>query len=417
MKLKNVFRSYYMPKETNILKDIIYIGTVKANNKKKHFYGYNLIDGYKYTIIIKAKKRNHSSNDIKLIIATVDHPYIIKLIYYSENVSTFVSVFEFFTETTLYSSIIFRIQYDEPKIKSIIYQIILTVYHLHSNNLAHKKLSPHSFLIKSIKNELMIKLRDIFKITTITQKTNPYIKGLNVFQIGIIMYFLACGEFPPVYNQYNAKSILFQKRSWERFSIRGKNFIQKILLSDVRSMITIKEALEHDWFKEDIKPNIYINFDILKSIYEFWKKNTFKRYILNTLAKYIMKEDVYWYNYIFLYLNTMKDGSITYDEYFITMKKLGLLDASIEDSFNGLDISKNGRIKYSNIVACLLNNFIKINKNLVYSFFKKVDYNNEGVITKKKLCYFYNLKMKKDVSSADKRKFTFEEFYNYLCKE
>lgn len=105
------------------MKNMIYIRTVKANNKKKLFYGYNLIDGHKYTIIIKAKKQNHPLNDINLIVTTIDHPYILKLIHYSEHTATLVSIFEFFTETTLYSSVSFKVQYDEAKIKSIIHQV------------------------------------------------------------------------------------------------------------------------------------------------------------------------------------------------------------------------------------------------------------------------------------------------------
>ncbi|EDL44576.1 hypothetical protein PVIIG_01616 [Plasmodium vivax India VII] len=54
---------------------------------------------------------------------------------------------------------------------------------------------------------------------------------------------------------------------------------------------------------------------------------------------------------------------------------------------------------------------------MVLKFFKKVDYDNEGIITKKKLYKFYSMKSRSEIGSNDKRKFTFEEFFNYISKE
>ncbi|CRG95232.1 protein kinase, putative [Plasmodium gallinaceum] len=411
----NIFNFFCTESETNILKDFVHIITLRENKKKKICYSYSIVDGYKYRIVIKKKK--DYLNNLKLLILPLDHPNIIKLIHYCELASSFICVFEFFTDTSLYSSVVFSARYDERKIKNIIYQIILIVNYLHSNNLALKKLSPYSFLVKSVNKEVMIKLEDIYKITTISTKTNSKIKSKNVYSIGVIMYFLVCGEFPFSYLENNQKKIFFDKKLWKNISYKGRNFIKKILLNDLSSMITVKEALDHEWFKEDIKQNIYINFDILKNIYDFWKKNTFKRYILNNIAKFLIKEDIYNYNYIFSYFDMTKEGSIKYEQYFIIMKKLDLADANIQLSFNGLDISKAGLIQFSNIIASLLNSFIKIDKKIVLKFFKKVDHNNEGVLTKRKLYRFFNIKTKNEINLNDKKKFTFEEFYDYICKE
>ncbi|ETW55672.1 hypothetical protein PFUGPA_02435 [Plasmodium falciparum Palo Alto/Uganda] len=86
---------------------------------------------------------------------------------------------------------------------------------------------------------------------------------------------------------------------------------------------------------------------MLRSIYNFWKKNTFKRYILNNLAKLIINEDIYICQSLFFYLDILQQGSIKYEQYFIIMKKLGLLDGDIKMSFNGLDISRSGKIQFS----------------------------------------------------------------------
>ncbi|SBS85706.1 protein kinase, putative [Plasmodium ovale curtisi] len=146
-------------------------------------------------------------------------------------------------------------------------------------------------------------------------------------------------------------------------------------------MMTIREVLDHEWFKENVKQNIYINVDVLRNIYDFWRKNVFKRYILNNISKFIVKEDIYKYNSLFFYFDIMEEGSIKYEQYFAIMKKL-------------------------DVIACLLNSFIKIDKKTALRFFKKVDYDSEGIITKKKLYKFYNMKTKNEISTNDKRKFS-----------
>ncbi|GAW82050.1 calcium-dependent protein kinase [Plasmodium gonderi] len=414
-KRNNLSTSFCLESETNVLRDHIPIHTLKENDKKKVFYSYNLVDGYKYKIIVKKEKYN--LKNYKFIISSLDHPYIIKLIHCSEYASSFISVFEFFSDINLYSSITFSAKYDEKKIKNIIHQIILIIHYLHSNNLVHKQLLPHSFLIKSVHNDMMIKLEDIHKIKTQPTTINSKTRNQNIYSIGLIMYFLVCRQYPIFYIENKERKLFFSEECWKNISLKGRNFVQKILLSDISSIISMRDMLDHDWFKENVKQNIFINFDMLRSIYNFWKKNAFKRYILNNISKFIVKEDIYKYNSLFFYFDIMEEGSIKYSQYFATMKKLGLIDSNIEESFNGLDISKSGQIQFSNIIACLLNGFIKIDKRMVLKFFKKVDYDNEGIITKKKLYKFYNMKIKNDIVSNNKRKFTFEEFFTYISTE
>ncbi|SBT39613.1 protein kinase, putative [Plasmodium ovale wallikeri] len=384
----NLLNSFCLESETNVLKDHIPINILKENNKKKIFYSYNIIDGYKYKIIVKRRKDN--LNNTRLLVSSLDHPYILKLIHCCEYASSLISVLEFFSETSLYS-VIFSTKYDERKIKHILYQIILTVNYLHSRNLVHKNLSPHSFLIKSVNNEVMIKLEDVYKIRAPSTKSNLKMKSQNVYNIGLIMYFLVCGRYPFFYSEKTEENFFFQNELWKKISPRGRTFIKRILLSDLSSMMTIREVLDHEWFKENVKQNIYINVDVLRNIYDFWRKNVFKRYILNNISKFIVKEDIYKYNSLFFYFDIMEEGSIKYEQYFAIMKKL-------------------------DVIACLLNSFIKIDKKTALRFFKKVDYDSEGIITKKKLYKFYNMKTKNEISTNDKRKFTFEEFYSYISK-
>ncbi|SOV24562.1 protein kinase, putative [Plasmodium sp. DRC-Itaito] len=411
----NPLNSFYIGSEQNILKNLIPINTLKENNNKKIIYSYNVLDGFKYKIIIKRKTEN--INNIYKIVISLDHPNIIKIIQYAESDYYVTTVSEFFSDISLYDTVSFSAIYDEEKIRKIIYQIILIVNYLHSNNFLHKKLTPHSFLIKKINNELLIKLHDIHNIQIMPSKLRSKYKSQNIYSIGSITYFLVCGEFPLYYYKNNEKRICISKKLWKNFSYKGRDFIKKILLGNMSSIISLREALDHEWFKENIRQNIYINIEMLRSIYNFWRKNTFKRYILNNLAKIIINEEIYTFQSLFFYLDILQQGSIKYDQYFIIMKKLGLLDGDIKMSFNGLDISRSGKIQFSNIIASLMNSYIKIKKSTAFQFFKKVDYNNEGIITKKKLYKFYNLKTKNEINSYAKKKFTFEEFYNYIRKE
>eukprot|EP00366_Plasmodium_knowlesi_P002327 XP_002259824.1 hypothetical protein, conserved in Plasmodium species [Plasmodium knowlesi strain H] len=167
---------------------------------------------------------------------------------------------------------------------------------------------------------------------------------------------------------------------YEHISPKGRSFVQKILLSDIRLF----------WKSPPLED--------IPTIYDFWKKNAFKRYILNNISKFVVKEDIYSrrksarYNSLFFYFDIMEEGSIKYAQYFAIMKKLGLIDSNVIIPFD--------------IIACLLNGFIKIDKRIVLKFFKKVDYDNEGIITKKKLYKFYSIKSRNEISSSDKRNFS-----------
>ncbi|ETW16751.1 hypothetical protein PFAG_04863 [Plasmodium falciparum Santa Lucia] len=384
----NPLHSFHIESEQNILKNLIPINTLKENNNKKIIYSYNILDGFKYKIIIKRKTDN--INNIYKIVVSLDHPNIIKLIQYAESDYYFISVSEFFSAyMTQYPSLQYMMRTKLEK--SFI-----------------RKLTPHSFLIKKINNDLVIKLDDIHNIfSMIIKNCHQFLIFIYLFIfifLLLLVYFLVCGEFPLYYYKKNEKKICISKKlikyynnpfniiifylfdRWKNFSYKGRDFIKKILLGNMSSIISLREALDHEWFKENIRQNTYINFEMLRSIYNFWKKNTFKRYILNNLAKLIINEDIYICQSLFFYLDILQQGSIKYEQYFIIMKKLGLLDGDI-------------------------------NKTIAFQFFKKVDYNNEGIITKKKLYKFYNLKTKNEINSYAKKKFTFEEFYNYIRKE
>uniref|UniRef100_A0A8C9LS15 Protein kinase domain-containing protein n=1 Tax=Piliocolobus tephrosceles TaxID=591936 RepID=A0A8C9LS15_9PRIM len=258
----NFLNSFCLETQTCVLKDHVPICIVKENNVKKIFYSYNSIDGYKYKVIVKNRSPNVDNN--KFIISSLDHPYILKLIHYCEYASSSITVFEFFSETNLYTSKVYNTQYDESTIKNIIYQIILTVNYLHSKNLVHKNLHLQSFLIKSINNELMIKLEDIHKIILNSSKSHKTMRRQNVYSIGIIMYFLIFGKYPNLY--MNNKEEIFSSPSklWESVSKKGQHFLKTILLNGSSSMITTKEALYHDWFKENVNQTVYINYDVLQ---------------------------------------------------------------------------------------------------------------------------------------------------------
>ncbi|KOB61299.1 hypothetical protein PFHG_03052 [Plasmodium falciparum HB3] len=345
----NPLHSFHIESEQNILKNLIPINTLKENNNKKIIYSYNILDGFKYKIIIKRKTDN--INNIYKIVVSLDHPNIIKLIQYAESDYYFISVSEFFSAyMTQYPSLQYMMRTKLEK--SFI-----------------RKLTPHSFLIKKINNDLVIKLDDIHNIfSMIIKNCHQFLIFIYLFIfifLLLLVYFLVCGEFPLYYYKKNEKKICISKKlikyynnpfniiifylfdRWKNFSYKGRDFIKKILLGNMSSIISLREALDHEWFKENITQNTYINFEMLRSIYNFWKKNTFKRYILNNLAKLIINEDIYICQSLFFYLDILQQGSIKYEQYFIIMKKLGLLDGDI-------------------------------NKTIAFQFFKKVDYNNEG---------------------------------------
>ena len=91
----------------------------------------------------------------------------------------------------------------------------------------------------------------------------PYNKEIDIWSLGIILYFMLCGHFPFQGNKETivAKNIVYQPvnfddEEWENRSKKVIDLIERSLEKKPSKRISIDEFLKHPWFKKNVKQKL-----------------------------------------------------------------------------------------------------------------------------------------------------------------
>lgn len=170
--------------------------------------------------------------------------------------------------------------FTEEVVSNIMRTAILAVIHLHSRGIAHLDLKPENFLFKDQSDQSVIKVSD-FGFSKILHRNEtiqdmagtpqyiapelvsrkPYDFSPDVWSIGVIMHVCLSGTFP--FNDNDPVKIVKLLRSlrpgdnfpslstpvWDHISAEAKDLIRKLLQVDPQDRISLRNALEHPWFK------------------------------------------------------------------------------------------------------------------------------------------------------------------------
>ena len=159
-------------------------------------------------------------------------------------------------------------EFNESDASRVVQQIVEGVEYLHQNKIAHTNLKPENVLFGDDDN---VKLSD-FAFNKIMQMKNLQIVSSgspeflppellvdkeptfesDVWNIGVLAYFLLTGNSPFPGSQFKKYQAIASGKvelgEEFGFSDEARDFIQKCLTKDVKSRITIKDALQHPWF-------------------------------------------------------------------------------------------------------------------------------------------------------------------------
>ena len=210
------------------------------------------------------------------ILMKLEHPHIIKIYEYYYDDVNFYLITEYLNGGELYDNITTWKEFDENKANYIMCQILSAVNYLHKQNILHRDIKPENMLVENVKNssEINIKLIDFGTCNYITHdKTfsmrvgSPYYiapevlkKNYNekcdIWSCGVILYILLVG-YPPF--KGNNTTELFENISigkysvsstgWKKISHSAKDLVCKMLEYDPAKRISSQEAMEHPWIK------------------------------------------------------------------------------------------------------------------------------------------------------------------------
>jgi tRNA A-37 threonylcarbamoyl transferase component Bud32 len=240
------------------------------------------------------------------IMKICNFPYIIKFIEAYENIDYIYIFMEYCPGGTLLNYINKRnYKISEKLIATIIYKICLAIYYFHSYGITHRDLKLDNVLMTSEDDNADIKILDfgLSKIIGPNEKCSEpygtvtycapeiilkklYTKNVDSWSLGVITYTLLYGTFPFFHEKQeilNTMIVKFQPaykgNKITNVSEEGLNFVQNLLIKDPNKRMSIKQALEHKWFKRLNKDNIVKlnNFDKnKKSIIESFNNGIYK---------------------------------------------------------------------------------------------------------------------------------------------
>jgi len=209
------------------------------------------------------------------------HQNIVKLIDNFEDLENIYIVLEYLTGGNLnYFLSQQQTILPETKIKEIIYQIGIGIEYLHHFGILHRDLKPENLMMsdKNHKNAI-VKIVDfgLSKILGVTEKSNDaygtlsyaapeviqkfnYTNTIDIWSMGIILFFLVCGYLPfndknnnvnKIAHDITKASVKIDPNIWDTLSPNAKDLTLKCLEKDKEKRLNIKEFLEHDWFLEN----------------------------------------------------------------------------------------------------------------------------------------------------------------------
>jgi len=235
---------------------------------------------YAIKVIDKEKLRPSEKQSIlseTSVMKVLDHPSTIKLIETIELQHKLYIVMELVKDGDLFDYILAKDFVEEYESSFIMKQLLHSLNYIHSMGIIHRDLKPENIMISLNENKTIkqIKLID-FGFATWNCSTKPtkeacgtpnylapevlkecgYDKKVDVFSLGVIMYFLLRGYLP--FDDPNQGEILkktyrseppMTDAHWANISEEGKDLVKKLLEKDPKNRIDIEDALKHPWIQ------------------------------------------------------------------------------------------------------------------------------------------------------------------------
>jgi len=211
------------------------------------------------------------------IMARVQHKNVLRLFEIFDTATQLSLVMELVNGGELFYKIVDKGSYSEHEARDIVRQLVEGVDYLHNQGIAHRDLKPENLLCSEMDDgKVVIKIADFglsktfsgesaletscgtpdYAAPEVLRMDGAYDKSVDLWSIGVITYVLLCG-FPPFYGKSQAQlfeKILnadfeFPEPEWTHISAEAKDFINHLLVLDVKTRFTTKQCLEHPWVK------------------------------------------------------------------------------------------------------------------------------------------------------------------------
>ena len=268
--------------------------TYLFQNKKKEKIAVKLI---KKTEIIN----NNSIEEMINIQKSIDRPDFSKFINYFEDnkKNNIFLILEYYQNDSLYDLVKKRSYLTEIEVQNYMTQLIISLNYLHTKKIIHRYLIP---LFIFLGDKMDLKIGNFFFAKKVENKekldkmyTDPFFMApeiwlndnysfeVDIWSLGIIMFFLLTGNYPfkinvtkenfesNNYNKDNIKKIFSSLKFPEsqKISPVAKDLIKQILDIDPSKRPTLNQIIYHDFFNREGMPKYFENSTIEKPPKDF----------------------------------------------------------------------------------------------------------------------------------------------------
>ena len=366
------------------------------------------------------QKNLTNSNDEKLqllkeisILKELDHPNIIRMYEFFEDVSRLYLVMEYCSGGELFTEILKRQSFSEKEAAKIFHQLLSAISYLHSEGIIHGDINPENILLEDKNEYLNVKLADfgssIIKSEICIGRVNiskPYYaapetyEGINneesdLWSCGVILYILLCGH-PPFDGENDEQIIALAKRArvkmdgiiWNKISPEVKDLINH-LLCFASNRIDASDALKHPWFNKFMYSDIPQEniSDSIANLRGFHAPNKLKDAIITFItSQFYTFKQTKEIRQIFLSLDKDGDGRISREELVDQLSRLYEqteveFEKEIDHIMRQVDTNNSGYIEYTEFVKINFDSTQLLSDQILKTAFALFDRDGDGAIS------------------------------------
>ena len=394
------------------------------------------------------------------ILKTLDHPNLIKFYETYQDEGFFHLAMEYCSGGEVLERIVEKGHLSEQETAKIMFKAVSAVHNLHTKHIAHCDLKLENFLFSNRSEEAELKIIDFglsvkYGESAYKSSKTAVVPGISLYHapqvlnghydekcdewsLGVIMYILLCGSPPfdglnndEICNKVKIGKYNIKGEEWENISIEAKDLISKFLEINSEKRISVAEALNHPWFKVELRlqlTKVQMDSKILKLLKSFKTTSKLRKEALKIMVNFLNDADINNLKELFRYIDVDNSGMISIKELQQVMKEVGYPDAEKDVSkiVENIHVDDDKPfINYREFIAAALDSQFILNKERLWTVFKYLDVENKNYITAESLKEAFARTGRKfesaeldhminEVDESKDGKISFEEFVNMM---